>query len=190
MRTRATPRGCMLTFTASKAIGAMRSIGTDRPKNRPRAVRSTKSGMRSLPHCWRRERPTSSAWFHAMLPDHGGGRGRSDEFDEGLRRICLLGVSMQSGREHGDALNVRRQWPDDVDALDRQKLADLMEAEFSVAARNQFAHCFAGGNLLHLRLDLVCNSHPLNQLCDIDTARTGRIGDRFCRQHRLLERVK
>ena len=45
-----------------------------------------------------------------------------------------FGVGVDAGREHGDALDVRRQRADIVDALDVDQLADLLEADLGFAA--------------------------------------------------------
>src|SRR5215831_1444950 len=68
------------------------------------------------------------------------------------------------------------------------ELALLLESDLGLAARNQ-----PTGRLvldaLELALDGIRDAHALKQLVEIDTTRSGRVGDRFGRQQRALERV-
>ena len=82
-------------------------------------------------------------------------------------------------------LDVRRQRADVVDAGDVEQLADLLETDLGLAARDDLPTGTPGEDLLELRLDLVGDAHALEQAGEIDAARSGGTGDRFGRQQRL-----
>src|SRR5689334_4181643 len=70
--------------------------------------------------------------LHAFgLEDCGRGRTRQGA-DQLLRRGTLLGIGAKPRRIDGVVLDLRRQRPDQRDALHRQDLADLMHAELGL----------------------------------------------------------
>src|SRR6185437_12288627 len=81
-----------------------------------------------------------------------------------------------------------RQRADIIDTRISRYFAHLLDADFDFAAGDNGADKDAGRRLLEFRLDLVGNGEPLRQIHDVDTARAGRIADRFGRQQRVLER--
>lgn len=75
----------------------------------------------------------------------------------------------------GDVLDLLRQRTDQRDAAHRHDLADLMDAEFRLAAGDQIGDIAAA---LELRLlpDLAGDTHLLEQLVEIDAARSPLAG--------------
>src|SRR5947207_1508222 len=76
-----------------------------------------------------------SGGLQAVLPDNRCGGRSGDESDQRLRRVRLLRAGVDSGREHGHALELARQRADVVDAGEMHQLADLLEADLGLAAR-------------------------------------------------------
>ena len=91
--------------------------------------------------------------IHAALDDRGAGRGRGEKFDQRLAGVGFLRDGGDAGGKHRDLLQLRRQWPDDIDAGNRKQFADLLEADLGVAARHDFglpAWPGSPGLVLHL----------------------------------------
>src|SRR5262245_2057186 len=132
---------------------------------------------------------SASARLQAFLLQNRNGLRRGQELDQCFGGVGLRCAGMDAACEHGDLLDVRRQRSDEVDAGDRQQLAHLLEADLGVAARDDLADRDAGCADFDLVLDLIGDAHALEQCGHIDAARPGGIGDRFCRQHRLLDLV-
>src|SRR5215813_15259539 len=85
-----------------------------------------------------------SAGIERVLLEDGRGRRRSDEAHQRLGRINFLRPGWNSGRKHGDQLNIRRQRPDVVDARKEAELAHLLEADLGFAAGDDAADEDAG----------------------------------------------
>src|SRR5204862_6257357 len=93
------------------------------------------------------------------------------------------------GGEYRDLLPFGRQRPDDVDALDRYQLADLLEADFGVAMRDNLADR-RGRDLPGLALHFLGEAESRKQLgADIDAAGAVGIGDRLRRLEGARERI-
>ena len=71
----------------------------------------------------------------------------------------------------------------------REQLADLLETDLGLAARDHLTDRIAGRRDPALGFDRIGNSEALEHSLEIDAARAGRICDRFGRQQRMLECV-
>jgi len=80
-------------------------------------------------------------------------------------RLRLLGAGGKSSREHGDLLNLGRQWSDQIDARHRDELAHLLKADLEFAARNGLADR-VGRDRLALALELFRNTETRNSTVD------------------------
>src|SRR5437867_10699405 len=125
-----------------------------------------------------RARRCLSGGLQAVLPDDRCGGRRGDEFDERPRRVRLLRAGVDAGREHGHALELARKRADVIDAGEMHQLADLLEADLGLAARDQGADEHARRGLLELSLDLAGATRLLEYAEHIEPARAGGILDR------------
>jgi hypothetical protein len=101
----------------------------------------------------------------------------------------LPGGRSNTGGEHGDLLQLGRQRPDEIDAWHGTQFADLLEADFRLAAGDDGGNRFA---LDHpaLRLDLIGDAETPEQLGrHVDAAGAVGIGDRSRVEQCALERV-
>src|SRR5712691_2638435 len=130
-----------------------------------------------------------SGGLQAVLPDDRCGGRRGDEFDQRPGRVRLFRAGVDAGGEHGHPLELARQRADVIDAGEMHQLADLLEADLGLAARDEGADEHAGRGLLELALDLARDAQFLEHAEHIDPARAGGIADRFHRQQRLLQSV-
>src|SRR6266853_1419085 len=128
-----------------------------------------------------------SGGLQAVLPDDRCGGRRGDEFEEDPGRVRLLRAGVDSGREHGHALELARQRPDVVDSGEMHQLADLLEADLGLAARDQVADEHARRGLLELALDLARDTELLEHAQHVDAARPSGIADRFRSEQRPLQ---
>src|SRR5213076_1353870 len=112
-----------------------------------------------------------SGGLQAVLPDDRRGGRSGDESEERPGRVRLLRAGVDSGREHGHALELTRQRPDVVDSGEMHQLADLLEADLGLAARDQGADEYAGRGLLELAPDLAGDAQFLEHAEHVDPAR-------------------
>jgi hypothetical protein len=65
--------------------------------------------------------------------------------------------------KHSDLLNVAGQWCEEIDALDRQQLAHLLETDLGVALRHDRAHRYAVRHRGDARFQLIGDPHFCNR---------------------------
>src|SRR5213076_471585 len=112
-----------------------------------------------------------SGGLQAVLPDDRRGGRSGDESEERPGRVRLLRAGVDAGREHGHALELARKRADVIDAGEMHQLADLLEADLGLAARNQVADEHARRGLLELALDLARDAELLEHAQHVDPAR-------------------
>ena len=124
--------------------------------------------------------------------DHAFGGGRGEEFDRGAARSgCWR--SSDAGGEHRGALNIRRQRADDVDAVNRDELRHLLNADIGFAAQDDEAGEPGGaagavfGFGFHRFGDAKLFEHFGHMRAAGAAADRFRQRDRFCRQQGSLE---
>src|SRR6185437_5094817 len=112
--------------------------------------------------------------------------------DQRLRGVVVLALRRDGGGISSGVLDLRRQRPDQDDALNRQDLARLLQHDVGFAAGDEVGGMPAFFEF-RLRPDLAGDTEALEQFVDIDAAgaAAGRIdiGDRLGRQQRALEGV-
>src|SRR6266545_1218996 len=106
------------------------------------------------------------AGLHPAPSDDGRRFGRGEEFRKCLCRVRRRRRRVQASGKHRSVLDVTRQRPEVIDALQVQKLAHLLEAEIGLAARHDLANLHAGRGLLHLVLDLFKKMGIADQIKD------------------------
>src|SRR5215207_6742725 len=154
--TRRTKRDGHACARAGRAISAGMSAVVADSFSTPRRL-----SMALAPRALFRLVRVNSGRLHAFLPDDRGGFRDGEEFHQRPCRVRLLRCRVQAGREHGDLLDVGRQRTDEVDALHRQYLADLLETDLGLAAGNHLADRLARLYAGDLRFDLIGNTHAL-----------------------------
>src|SRR5664279_4405378 len=92
--------------------------------------------------------------LHALGLEHGGGVRAREIFDQLLDRVLVFHRRAHACRVSGGVLDFLRQRPDQNRALHRHDLADLMDAEFGLAANDEIGD-MAALLELGLRLDPV-----------------------------------
>ncbi len=76
----------------------------------------------------------STAWLQSLRLDDGLGGGRDEEADHSAAGVGVAGVRRYRGGEQRDALDLLRQRPDHVDAVNRDQFRHLLNADIGFAA--------------------------------------------------------
>jgi len=97
----------------------------------------------------------------------GGGCGRRrDELHEGFGSLVVLGLGVESRREHGYDLKFAGKRPDHFHARHRRKFGNLLYSDLSLARGEQFSD--RTRRILVLGLDLGGDAEPLDERHEID----------------------
>src|SRR5258708_10265690 len=97
--------------------------------------------------------------LHAAGLDHAQRVRIAEEPDQRLRGLGTRGLGAHPGREQRDELQLRRKRSDQLDARDRQQLADLLHRKLGLALGNQFRE--QARLRAHLGLDPVSAAESL-----------------------------
>src|SRR5262245_23937881 len=137
--------------------------------------------------CERSSNSLSLSRIETLGFQHRARSRRFQELDE-----CLAGRALATRGAHGryvgrHQLQLCRKWADELDAFDREKLADLLNCELGLALDYEFRE-HAARERLALGLHFVGNAEPLADRDEMNAARSHRgIGDRLGVEHRALE---
>src|SRR5438552_10719863 len=96
---------------------------------------------------------------------------------------------MKAARIHGDVLKLCWQRSKILDALHRNELTHLVEADLGLAARNHLAYRFTGLHSGHFRFDPIVDAHFLQHADDVRPARSSRVRYRLRCKNRLFQRI-
>src|SRR5262249_39166668 len=136
------------------------------------------SSVSALIVCYRRGGvllvPTSPVRLNrvqALLLDDRCGGFRTQEGHEGRR-----GLALRRARKHrrgigDDLLQIARQWSDDVDAGDRQQLANLMDADLRCAARHHGGDGLVPPRRYAFGFDGIGDAEALEDITNVEPAR-------------------
>src|SRR5262245_21023946 len=119
--------------STSRRISVLRCYARSPRSKRSGSHSSTRSRSTGDPRC-----PLPSRRLEALLLEQARGFG-GHELLERLSKARLLRSHQHAARERRDLLQRLRQRPDDLNAGDRQKLADLLDADLGLALRDHLA---------------------------------------------------
>src|SRR5262249_32655495 len=116
---------------------------------------------------------------------------RRHEFEQRRGETQILRRRQYAAREGRDLLQRLGQRADDLDAGDRQKLADLLDADLSVTLGDDLTHRSAGIRHDDFRFHLLGDAETRQHGGKVDAALTGLgVGKRLRRQKRAFQRVR
>src|SRR5579863_1654159 len=96
--------------------------------------------------------------IHAGFLDHRRRLGRGEEFYQRSRRIGRPCILVECCGKDGCLLDIGRQWPEILDALNVDELAHLLETDLRAAARDDDAHRRIGRRDYDFAFELISDA--------------------------------